>query len=195
MTRFATTFIAGPLLALAALATPAAAQTTKPAAKAPAAKATPARPAPAKPATSAGPYDATNPQNLTDLLTAAGAKAAPQRREADSVFVAITSTAANFSVQFAGCNGNGRACQAVLFDALLDLGTPTLAQINAFNQSSVVCRAYQDRQAKAHVTYAALLLKSDTGEAGRTHLAAWQGCLADAATFVRDPNAYLAVAP
>lgn len=181
-------------LAAALLAAPAEtfAQAKTPAPKAPAAKTAPARPGAAAPA---GPYDATNPQNLTELLTAAGAKAAPPRREEDSVFVAITSAAANFSVQFAGCNANARGCQAVLFDALLPTGTPTLTQINGFNQSSVVCRMYQDRQAKPHVTYAALLLKSDSRDSGRTHLAAWQGCLADAVTFVRDPNAYLAVAP
>lgn len=173
------------LLAALALAAPALAQTTKPAPKA----------APPRPAAAAGAYDATNPQTLLDLLTAAGAKVATQRREGDSVFAAVASPAANFSVQFAGCNANARGCQAVMFDGLLDLGTPTLAQINAFNQSSVVCRMYQDRQAKPHVTYAALQMRSDTRDDGRTHLAAWQGCLAEGATFVRDPVAYLAVAP
>ncbi|MGA0608175.1 hypothetical protein ACO2Q0_19460 [Phenylobacterium sp. VNQ135] len=193
MTRFATT-----LIALCLAASPALAQTAKPAPKAAAAKAAPAKTAPARStpkAAPAGAYDATNPQTLSDLLTGAGAKVAAPRREGDSVFVGVTSTAANFSVQFAGCNANGRACQAVLFDALADVGAPTLTQINGFNQSSVVCRIYQDKQAKPHATYAALLLKSDTPESGRTHLAAWQGCLAEAAAFVRDPNAYLATAP
>jgi len=195
MTRFATLLLAaavGPVVL--GLAAPAHGQTKAPAKPAP--KAAPAKtPAAKAPVPAAGPYDATNPANLTELLTAAGATAAPPRREEDSVFVAITSTAANFSVQFAGCNASGRACQAVLFDSLLPAGAPTLAQINGFNQSSVICRAYQDRSGKAHVTYAALLLKSDSRDSGRTHLAAWQGCLADAITFARDPNAYLAVAP
>lgn len=194
-----------PLLAVLAISAPAYGQAARPApkaapakaapAKAAPAKTAPAKTAPAKAAASAGPYDATNPQNLIDLLTAAGAKVAATRREADSAFVAITSAAANFSIQFAGCNANGRACQAVMFDGLIDAPSPTLAQINSFNQSSVVCRAYQDRQGKPHVTYAALTMKSDTRDSGRTHLAAWQGCLADGATFVRDPNAYLATAP
>ncbi len=171
------------LLAILALAAPAQAQ---PAAKAP----------PAKAATApAGAHDATNPQSLTQLLTEAGATVAATRREEDGVFLSITSPAANFSVQFAGCNANGRACQAVLFDSLAAAGRPTLSQINDFNQTSVACRMYQDRQARPHVTYAALLLPSDTRESGRTHLAAWQGCLAEAATFARDPNAYLAIAP
>jgi hypothetical protein len=183
------------LFAALALAAPAHGQAPKSAPKAPA-KAAPAKTAPAKPSAAvAGPYDATNPQNLIDLLTAAGAKVATNRREDDSVFVTITSAAANFSVQFAGCNASGRACQAVLFDGLLDVAGPTLGQINGFNQSSVVCRMYQDRAAKPHVTYSTLTMKSDTRDSGRTHLAAWQGCLADAATFVRDPNAYLATAP
>lgn len=179
------------LFAVLALAAPAHGQAARPAQKPPA-KAAPVKP-PA--AAAAGPYDATNPQNLIDLLTAAGAKVATNRREDDSVFVAITSAAANFSVQFAGCNASGRACKAVLFDGLLDVASPTLGQINGFNQSSVVCRMYQDRTAKPHVTYSTLTMKSDTRDSGRTHLAAWQGCLADAATFVRDPNAYLATAP
>lgn len=182
------------LLALCVLAGPAHGQAAKPAPKAPAPKAAAPKAAPAK-APAAGPYDAGNPQSLTDLLAAAGATASAKRREGDSVFVAIASTAANFSVQFAGCNANGRGCQAVLFDSLMDAPSPTLAQLNAFNQSSVVCRVYQDRAAKPHVTYAALLVKSDTRETGQVHLAAWRGCLADAATFVRDPNAYLATAP
>lgn len=186
MSRFATIRIVAPLLAAGLLAGPAYSQAAKPVPKAP------ARPTAAS---GGGGYDAGNPQSLTSLLATAGAKASANRREGDSVFVAVTSTAANFSMQFAGCNPNGRACQAVLFDSLLDAPSPTLAQLNAFNQSSVVCRMYQDRAAKPHVTYAALLVKSDTRESGQTHLAAWRGCLADAATFVRDPNAYLAVAP
>lgn len=188
MIRYATS-----LLAVLALAAPAHGQAAKPAPKPPA-KTAPAKAAPAKPA-AAGPYDATNPQNMIDLLTTAGATVAANRRDGDSVFVAITSAAANFSIQFAGCNASGRSCQAVLFDGLIDRPSPTLAQINSFNQSSVVCRAYQDRAAKPHVTYAALTMKSDTRDSGRTHLAAWQGCLAEGATFVRDPNAYLATAP
>lgn len=164
-----------------------------PAQKAPQ-KAAPKAAAPAK-AQTEGAYDPTNPQSLLGLLTAAGANVSGNRREADSVFAAVTSTAANFSVQFAGCNASGRACQAMLFDGLLGGGAPTLAQINGFNQTSVVCRIYQDKTGKPHVTYATLIMKSDTRDSGRTHLAAWQGCLTEAAGFVRDPTGYLAVAP
>lgn len=166
-------------------------------AAAPAPKATPAKPAPkAAPAkaTPAGPYDAQNPQNLMEILGAAGAKVQTSRREEDSVFVTVTSTAANFSLQFAGCSAQGRACQAALFDSLLDGGAPTLAQINGFNQTSVFCRIYQDRAGKAHATYAALLVKSDTRDTALLHLAAWQGCLGEARGFLRDPVAYLAEA-
>lgn len=166
-------------------------------AAAPAPKATPAKPAPkAAPAKAApaGPYDAQNPQNLMEILGAAGAKVQTSRREEDSVFVTVTSTAANFSLQFAGCSAQGRACQAALFDSLLDGGAPTLAQINSFNQTSVFCRIYQDRAGKAHATYAALLVKSDTRDTALLHLAAWQGCLGEARGFLRDPVAYLAEA-
>lgn len=182
-----------PLLLLpAALLCLAAAPAPKSApAKAPAPKTTTAKPA-AKPA--AGPYDAQNPQGLMDLLGAAGAKVQTSRREADAVFVTVTSTAANFSLQFAGCNTQGRACQAALFDSLLDGGAPTLSQINSFNQTSVFCRIYQDKTGKAHAIYAALLVKSDTRDSALTHLAAWQGCLGEAGGFARDPIAYLAEA-
>lgn len=168
-----------------------------PAPKTPPAKASPAKVAPAKPAAkppAAGPYDAQNPQGLMEILGAAGAKVQTSRKEADAVFVTVTSTAANFSLQFAGCNPQGRACQAALFDSLLDGGSPTLAQVNGFNQTSVFCRIYQDKTGKAHATYAALLVKSDTRDSALTHLAAWQGCLGEARGFVRDPVAYLAEA-
>lgn len=158
-------------------------------AAAPAPKSAPAKP-PAKPAASA--YDAQNPQGLMDLLGAAGAKVQTSRREADAVFVTVTSTAANFSLQFAGCNAQGRACQAALFDSLLDGGAPTLSQINSFNQTSVFCRIYQDKTGKAHAIYAALLVKSDSRDSAMTHLGAWQGCLGEARDFLGDPVAYLA---
>jgi hypothetical protein len=176
------------LLCLAAAPAPKTAAPAKP----PAAKAAPAKPAPK--AAPAGPYDAQNPQSLMDLLGAAGAKVQTNRKEEDSVFVTVTSTAANFSLQFAGCNPQGRACQAALYDSLLDGGSPTLSQINGFNQTSVFCRVYQDKTGKAHAIYAALLVKSDTRDSALTHLAAWQGCLGEARGFLRDPVAYLAEA-
>lgn len=165
-----------------------------PAAKPPA-KPAPAKAGPAKPAAAAGPFDAQNPQGLLELLGAADAKVQTNRREDDSVFVTVTSTAANFSLQFAGCSPQGRGCQAALFDSLVEGASPTLQQLNGFNQTSVVCRLYQDKAGRPHATYAALLLKSDTRDSARTHLAAWQGCLGEAREFVRDPVAYLANAP
>lgn len=164
-------------------------------AAAPAPKAAPVKAAPkAAPAkaAAAGPYDAQNPQNLMEILGSAGAKVQTSRKEEDAVFVTVTSTAANFSLQFAGCSAQGRACQAALFDSILDGGAPTLAQINGFNQTSVFCRIYQDRAGKAHATYAALLVKSDTRDTALLHLAAWQGCLGESRDFLRDPVAYLA---
>lgn len=175
------------LLCLAAAPAPKAAPP-----KAPTPKTAPAKPAP-KPAP-AGPYDAQNPQGLMGILRDAGANVQTGRRDADSIFVTVTSTAANFSLQFAGCSEQGRGCQAALFDSLLAGGAPTLSQINGFNQTSVFCRVYQDKTGKAHAVYAALLVKSDTRDSAMTHLAAWQGCLVEARTFIRDPVAYLAEA-
>jgi hypothetical protein len=182
------------ILVPAALACLAAAPAPPPAAKPAAAKASAAKAAPAKPAPkpAATTYDAGNPQSLTTLLNDLGAKTTPARKDDDSVFVAVTSPAANFSLQFAGCDAQGRACKAALFDSLMDGGAPTLGQINGFNQTSVFCRIYQDRTGKPHATYASMLVKSDTRDSAMTHLAAWQGCLGEARDFLRDPVAYLA---
>lgn len=178
------------LLIPAALACLAAAPPPKGAPAKPAAKAAAPKAATVKPST--GPFDPQNPQGLIDLITAAGGKTQAPRRDADAVFVAVSAPAANFSVQFAGCNAQGRGCQAVLFDSLLDGGSPTLAQMNSFNQTSVVCRLYQDKAGKPHATYATLLMKTDTRDGAALHLAAWRGCLAEASAFLKDPVAYLA---
>jgi hypothetical protein len=176
--------------ALACLAA-APAPTKAPPAKAPAAKAPPAK-TPAPKAAPAAPFDATNPQSLMDIRGAAGAKVQTGRREGDAVFVAVTSTAASFSMQFAGCNPQGRACRAVLLDGPMERGPATSAQINAFNQTSVMCRVYQDKGLAPHVVYSAILFRSMTRDDAATHLAAWQGCLADGRDFMKDPVAYLA---
>lgn len=114
------------------------------------------------------------------------------RKEEDAVFVAVTSAAASFSMQFAGCTPQGRACKAVLLDNAMERGPATTAQMNAFNQTSVMCRVYQDRGGVPHVVYSAILFRSMTRDDAATHLLAWQGCLADGRDFMRDPVAYLA---
>ena len=178
------------ILLPAALACLAAAPAPKSApAKAPAAKAAAGKP---PPKAAARPYDAQNPESLTGLLTELGARTGTARKEGDSAFFTVTSAAANFSLQFAGCDAQGKGCKAALFDGLMDGGAPTLGQINGFNQTSVFCRIYQDKVGKPHAIYAAMLVKSDTRESAMTHLAAWQGCLGEARDFLRDPVAYLA---
>ena len=195
MTRPALLLLPAALLCLAAAPAPKAAP-----AKAPAKAAAPARPAAAKtPAAAkadASGFDATNPQGLMGMLGAAGANVQTTRREDDAVFVTVTSTAANFSMQFAGCTPQGRSCRAVLLDSALPPNALTGAQINAFNQTSVMCRIYQAKSGAGggltHIVYSAILFKSMSRDDGATHLLAWQGCLADAADFLRDPVAYLA---
>lgn len=176
--------------ALACLAAAPAPAAKAPPAKAPTPKAAPAK-APAAKATTA-PFDATNPQGLIDLLSAAGATAQTGRREDDAVFVAVTSAAASFSMQFAGCSPQGRACRAVLLDGPMPRSPATSAQVNAFNQTSVMCRIYQDKAGAPHAVYSTLLFRSMTRDDAATHLAAWQGCLADGRDFLKDPVAYLA---
>lgn len=185
------------LILPAALACLAAAPAQKaPAPKAPATKAAPAK-APAKPAAAkaappGGAFDATNPQAIMDLLGQAGAKVQTNRKQDDAVFVTVTSPAASFSLQFAGCNAQGRGCRAFLLDGAMERGPATTAQINAFNQTSVMCRIYQDKAGLPHVLYSAILFKTMSREDASTHLFAWQGCLADGRDFNRDPIAYLA---
>jgi hypothetical protein len=181
------------LTAFAALALVAAAPAKHPAR--PSAKPSTPSAAPAKaaapPPPVVGPFDSQDPQSLIELLSRAGATAQTGRRDQDSVQVVVKSPAANFSVQFAGCDRQGRKCQGALFDAVT-AGAPSLAQINAFNQTSLNCRVFLDRSPAAHVLYSALLLKSDTRETFEVHLAAWQGCIVEARDFARDPAAYLA---
>jgi len=159
----------------------------KPAPK-PAAKA--AAPKPAAPKTTA--YEAGDPNAFVSLLASVDAKAQIARREEDAVFLTVTSPTAVFSAQFAGCGPQGKGCQAVLFDHVGAEGAPTLAQVNGFNQTSVMCRVYQDRAGKAHVEYSALLFPRTSREEMLMHLNAWRGCIADFTDFAKDPTGFLA---
>lgn len=143
----------------------------------------------------AAAFDARDPASLVALLGDAGAKAKVDRKVEDTVLVGVTSTAADFSVQFVGCNPQGRGCQAALYDSGPLQATPTLAQINGFNQSSALCRAWQDKGGKPHVVYSTLMFADATRDQVVTQLAAWQGCLSAFAAFAKDPVTYLAEAP
>jgi len=166
-----------------------------PAAKAPAAKAAPKADAPAAKLAPAGFVDARDPASMVALLAGAGAKGEIAHREADSVFLTVTSATVAFTAQFAGCDAQGRKCTVVLFDSQNTGASPTLSQVNAFNQTSATCRSYQDKAGKAHILYSTLLFANDSSERVTQQLAAWRGCLAEFATFVKDPTAYLAEAP
>ena len=180
--------VAASLLCLAAAPAPKA-----PPSKVPAPKATAAKPATPKASSIAPiPFDAQNPQSLMELLGSAGAKVQTRSREDDAVFVTVTSAAASFSMQFAGCAPQGRECRAVLLDAVLDRSLANATQINAFNQTSVMCRVYQDRGGVPHALYSTLLFKSMSRDDATIHLQAWQGCLGDARDFLKDPASYLA---
>jgi hypothetical protein len=171
------------LLPFALLAMAAAPAPKKPAPKAPVPKAAP------QPVES---FDARDPKGFAGVLDAAGAKAQTGQRQDDSVLVSVSSAVATFSMQFVGC-AQGRACKAVVFDSALE-GAPTTAQINGFNQASAMCRVVQAREGGAHVLYSTLLFASTTRAEAVTHLAAWQGCLADARDFAKDPVRFLAEA-
>ena len=111
------------------------------------------------------------------------------------MLVSVTSVAANFTVQFANCDAQGRACKAVAFDYPDDKAGPSSAQLNAFNQTSAMCRSYEDKGGRAHVVYSTLLFADDPYEHFRTHIAAWTGCIGEFRNFLKDPNGYLASAP
>jgi hypothetical protein len=148
-------------------------------------------PKPHAPPAARGGGDIRDPASLIALLATLNAKAQVARHEADSVFVTVTSPTEIFSAQFAGCDAHGRNCQAVLFDRQGE-AAPSLAQLNAFNQTSVMCRLYQDKAGHPHVEYSTLLFPGD----GRTellmHVNAWRGCIGDFTGFEKDPAGFLA---
>jgi hypothetical protein len=159
----------------------------KAAPKTPAPKvAAPKRPAPA------APFDIQTPQGFIDLLSQAGATTRTADRAPGSVFITVTSKAANFSMQFEGCSPQGRACRAMLLDSPLGPAGAAGPRFNAFNQTSVMCRLYQDTAGVAHVVYSALLFEGGRRDDAATHLLAWQGCLSDGRDFLKDPAGYLA---
>lgn len=148
----------------------------------------------ARPVASASPFDARDPASLIALLATLDAKAQVAGKAEDTVDLKVTTPAYGFAVQYAGCGAQGRACKAVLFTAASERA-PTLAQINAFNQTSLTCRAFQDRAGKPHLLYSALVSSTDSRDEMRAHLSAWQGCLGEFGAFVADPVSYLADAP
>jgi hypothetical protein len=148
----------------------------------------------AKPAAGSArsPIDARDPAGLVSLLAGLSAQAQVARRDGDAVFLTVTSPTEAFSAQFAGCDAQGRNCQAVLFDRQGGEGAPTLAQLNAFNQTSVMCRLYQDKGGRPHVEYSALLFPKDGRAELMMHVNAWRGCLGDFNGFMKDPAGFLA---
>lgn len=159
------------------------------------AKPPPAKTAPAKAVAAGAPFDARSPDSLARLLASLDAHAEPVRSDTENVMLKVTSPAGGFQVQFGGCDSKGHSCAAVQFDAGAEQRTATWAEINAFNQSSLACRLYQDRGGKPHVLYSALLFASTGREDMLGHIAAWRGCLSSFGDFLKDPNGYLATAP
>jgi hypothetical protein len=193
MTRALATLAA--VLAVCATATGALAAAPKAAAPPAAHKPAAAAPKPPAPAAPSGPFDARNPANLIALLTSMGAEGAVTTRQDDVVALKITNPGYSFAAQYAGCDGQGRACKALAFTGVSDARTATLAQINSFNQTSINCHAYQDNGGKPHAWYSTLVFPSTTREDMVTHIGAWQGCWTSFGAFLKDPAAYLASAP
>lgn len=146
---------------------------------------------PAKPVV----YDPQDPQSLTALLAEMDAKAEVVTKGEDEVLLRVTTPVFGFAARFAGCDRQGRKCQALAFSTQSSGPSPNLIQLNAFNQTSLTCRVWQDKAGKANVMYSALISPRATAEDARTHVGAWQGCLASFGEFVKDPAAYLASAP
>jgi hypothetical protein len=195
-----TALAAAGLLSVAAAPKPAAKGPPKaaPAAKAGPAKPTPAKPEPAKPAGEASPvadFDARNPASVMAVLNLGGGKAALAGKDGDGVLMTFASTAANFTLLFTACDAQGRACKAVEFDSVVEQPGPTFNQLNAFNQTSAMCRGYEDKAGKPHIVYSTLLFADDPFEHFRTQMQAWTGCIGEFRNFLKDPNGYLASAP
>lgn len=177
-------------LVLAGAAAPVLAADPKPAPK-PAAKPAP-KPASAK---AAGAFDARDPAGLVSVLAEMDAKAEIVRTNGDSVFMNVATPAFGFGVQFAGCDAQGKACQAMAFSTAAEKKTATLAQLNSFNQTSINCRTFQDNAGKPHISYSTLLSSHDTRDEVKTHVGAWRGCLTTFGEFLNDPIGFLAKAP
>lgn len=140
-------------------------------------------------------FDARDPAGLIALLAAAQATASVVNRTDESVLLKVTTPAYAFNADFAGCERSGRNCKALLLHTSSAKSIGTLAELNAFNQSSIACKVFQDRVGKPHVSYAAIVTAQDSRETLRAHLSAWQGCLASFGEFLADPQGYLAIAP
>lgn len=184
------------VVAIPTLAT--AAPAKKPATPPASAAAASAKPAAAKPAPIPSPvanFDARNPASVMAIFNLAGGKATLVDKDSEAVLLNVTSVAANFTVFFASCDAQGRACKALQFDYPDDKPGPTFAQINAFNQTSALCRAYEDKTGKAHVVFSMLLFADDPYEHFRGQTQAWFGCIDEFRHFLKDPNGYLASAP
>jgi hypothetical protein len=191
-----TTALIVALLSATGVAAKPAAPKPPPAAKAAPAKPAPAAKPPAKPVVSPiADFDARNPARVVAILNAGGGKASIVQKDTDVVLVTFTSVAANFTVLFANCDAQGRACKAVAFDYGDDKAGPTFAQVNAFNQTSALCRSYEDKTGKAHIVYSTLLFADEPYEHFRTQMLAWTGCIGEFRNFLKDPNGYLASAP
>jgi len=186
------------MTALAVAALMVAAAAPKPAAQKPPAAKPPAAGKAAPPKATPSPvanFDARNPSSVMAIFNLAGGKATLVDKDSDAVLLNVTSVAANFTVFFASCDAQGRACKALQFDYPDDKPGPTFAQVNAFNQTSALCRAYEDKTGKAHVVFSALLFADDPYEHFRGQTQAWFGCIDEFRHFLKDPSGYLASAP
>ena len=189
------TLIAAAVLAMAAAPKSAPISTpSKPPAKASVA-AKPAKPAPAGTVSPVANFDARNPISVMAVLNSSGGKATLVQKDGDIVQMNFVSAAANFTLQFEACEAQGRACKAVAFDFFADQAGPSFAQLNAFNQTSVMCRGYEDKAGKPHMVYATLLFADDPYDHFRTEVLAWTGCIGEFRNFLKDPNGYLASTP
>jgi len=173
------------------LAAPAAPKAAAPKAAAPKA----AAPKPAAPRPAGAGFDARDPANLVALLSSMGATAQVADSHDGDVKLSVKTPSFSFGAEYVDCGASGKACQALAFSATSEKSRANLAQLNAFNQTSITCRVFQDQTAKPHVVYSTILTATDTREELRTHLGVWQGCLVSFGAFLADPIAYLASAP
>lgn len=178
------------LLGVLLAATPALGSAQAPAPK-PAAK-----PAPAKPATPpASAFNAQDPASLIALIATLDAKGEIVRSTDTEVFLKVSTPSFAFNVQYAGCDARGRSCQGLAFSTFSQTQKTNLAQLNAFNQTSITCRVFQDQTGRPHVMYSTLLSRADTREEMRNHIGVWQGCMGTFGVFLSDPVGFLASAP
>ena len=148
-------------------------------------------------ATAAGAqaFDARSPEAVIGVLE--GMEATGQVTDSGNgrVFAEIATPGGDgFTILFFDCDEAGASCEGALYATTFDAKGATLADVNALNRLSRLCRAMLEENGRPAVTFTAQLAQGMTREDIRDQVGAWQGCLEVFSAFTADPKGFLAEA-